>query len=122
MVWAVQPAVTEAPPQGDSPGLMLSGLAIGLFIVTLIYWAFRRMRRRHHEGVRTTMGGASVGNALLEFNAIFQPDRPNVETIVRLEEEEEEQEAVLDGRDPERSPTPPPGSPFRGSDPPPPPD
>lgn len=93
---------------------MLGATAIAIVVVSLIWWAWRRIRGRRHEGPRMRMGGVSVGNALFELNAAFQPDRPNVETIMRLEEEQEEQEGVLDGRDNELEPPPPLGqSPFR---------
>lgn len=109
--------MTNQPPQGGSGDLMLGGLAMGIMAASLIWWAFRRMRGRHRrydDGPRMSMGGVSVGNALFELNAALQPDRPNVETIMRLEEEEEEQEVVLDGRDNEMEPPDPAaGSPFR---------
>lgn len=100
LAWA--PAVENRPPPApDAVGPLMAGLAIAIIVVSLVWFGIRRMQGRGTEAARRSTGGAAVGNALFELGSILQPDRPNVETIVRLEEEAVEDD-VGDGRDPAR--------------------
>ncbi len=112
LVIALAPAVEKQPPPNppDALGPLFGGLAIAVLVVSIVWIGVRRIRGRGTESARKSAGGAAIGNALFELGSILQPDRPNVETIVRIEEEGIEDEAG-DGRDPERlraRPRPPP--------------
>jgi hypothetical protein len=85
------------PPPGYAPVAPLA------FVVLLVgAWLFLRVRRARRRGyaggLRSMPGGSGVGNALLDFSAMLQPDRPVAELVQQLEEHVEHDE-VGDGRD-----------------------
>ena len=104
----IAPEVTRTPPPApDAVGPLIGGLAILITVLSLVWIGFRKLRRYGpKDGVRSSSGGAAIGNALFEMGSVLQPDRPNVEVIVKLEEEVLEDE-VGDRRNPGRKPTPP---------------
>lgn len=89
------------PPPGYAPIAPLAALFL-VACVWLVYASRRARRRGAPGGIRSMPGGSGVGNALLDFSAVLQPDRPVAELIQRLEEHEEH-DAVGDGRDPSTS-------------------
>jgi hypothetical protein len=99
------PEVSNQPPAPGAVAPLIFGIAIVLTLVPLVMIGLRRIRGRGSEVSRRSSAGAAVGNALFELGSMLQPDRPNVETIVRLEEEDIEDD-VGDGRDPGRKATP----------------
>ncbi|MEM7154294.1 MAG: hypothetical protein AAF799_15720 [Myxococcota bacterium] len=84
---SIEPGMTvlrePLPPEGDGT-LALAPLVLLLLVFSVLY-AIRRRRIRKRTGSTLTSFalGAAVGNALLELNAIFQPDRPAVMTTER---------------------------------------
>lgn len=74
------------------PGL--SGLALGLFVASLIFFAWRRLKGGPNvPGVRSSVAGGAMGNALMDVNSAFMPNHANSAVICMLEEEEERDEA-----------------------------
>ena len=89
-------------PLPDQSGAVFGWIAlvIGMFAAALVVVARRRARRRGRPvGIRTLPGGTAVGNALFDLGSLLQPDRPDAAVIRRLDEETE-QDARGDGRDP----------------------
>ena len=104
--------VTQTPDQSlGLPGL--SGLVIALAVGSLIFMAWRR--RKGILGVRGTTGGAAMGNALMDMNAMFMPNHANAEVVLKLEEEAYE-DAAGEGPTPWTPPPAPPESPYRSDD------
>lgn len=91
------------PPEGDGT-LALAPLVLLILVFSVLY-AIRRRRIRKRTGSRLTSFalGAAVGNALLELNAMFQPDRPAVMTKA---DDHAEPRTFGDGRIPEPGPGP----------------
>ena len=91
VLWGPDTAqVTQTPDASlGLPGL--SGLAIGLVVVSLIFMAWRR--RKGIPGVRRSASGAAMGNALMDLNATFMPNHANAAVVLRLEEEAYEDDA-----------------------------
>ena len=106
-------------PEGEhvsqAPGMVsgfpgLSGLALGLFVASLIVVAWRR--RKGTPGYRSSTAGAAMGNALMDVNSAFMPNHANSAVICMLEEEEERDEAG-EGPTPWTAPPAPPRTPYR---------
>lgn len=100
------PEIGGPPPPPQPSVAPVAFLALGILIFAMIVIVRARLKRRAHEaptGFRSLPGGAGVGNALLDLEAMLQPDRPTAEVIMMLEEEDE-QDARGDARDPERGP------------------
>jgi hypothetical protein len=84
------PAVeqTQTAPPMPAP---LAGVVLLLVLasVALVIASWRRRRRGGPGGYRGHRGGAAVGNALMEFNAVFAPHHADAAVIRQLEEEPE---------------------------------
>lgn len=94
----------SGPPPPPQPSLAPAAfLAIAIFVFALVIIVRARLRRRGHDipgGFRSLPGGTGVANALMDLNSMLQPDRPVAEVIMQLEDEDE-QDARGDHRDPE---------------------
>ncbi|MEM6291556.1 MAG: hypothetical protein AAGA54_09835 [Myxococcota bacterium] len=77
------------PPAPGLPGFSAVAVVLMILSVMLVLWK----RRRGAGGYRRTVGGAAMGNALIDLNAIYQPHHANAAVICKLEEEEERDEA-----------------------------
>ncbi len=106
-----QASQTPDPVMGFSG---LPGLALGLFVASLILVAWRR--RKGTSGFRGSVGGAAMGNALMDVNSAFLPHHANSAVICMLETEEHRDEAG-EGPKPWTRPPTPTQSPYRVSDP-----
>lgn len=97
------PVVERGPLPPPEPGLMGLGVwVLALGSMALIIWAYARIRKRRPgepQGFRQLRGGAAVGNAFMDLNAMLQADRPVAAEIQKLEEEDERDDRG-DGRDP----------------------
>lgn len=105
----VDPAVTVQ----NEPGLGVPGFSFVvmiLFIASLaLVW---RRRRKGQDGIRRSPGGSAMGNALLDFNAVFQPHHANAAVVCKLEEEELRDDAG-EGPEPWTPPPSPKPDPYR---------
>ena len=90
----------QAPPLPADIAYALSPLVVLLLLVSVLYAIQRRRHRRERAGTLVTLAfGAALGNALVELDAVFQPQRAQVTMVADLEEEPAE---VGDGREPLR--------------------
>jgi|GEM_PF-2546958 len=104
--------VTQSPDTAlGLPGL--SGIAIALIVGSLILVAWRR--RKGHDGIRRSASGAAMGNALMDLNSTFMPNHANAAVVLKLEEEEERDEAG-EGPAPWTPPAPKRDAPYRDDD------
>ena len=105
IAWAPDVVQKQKPDDIGPLGPLLIGFVIVMIVVPLIWYAQYELRRRRMgpgpESPRRSTGGTAMGNALFELGGFHDPTRPNIETIVRLEEEGIEDHAG-DGRNPER--------------------
>lgn len=101
------PVIERGPLPPPETGLMGLGVwVLALGSTALIIWAYARIRKRRpgeSQGFRRLRGGAAVGNALMDLNAMLQADRPAAVEIQRLEEEDERDDRG-DGRNPDSPP------------------
>ncbi len=109
IVLAWVPEVTRSVPPPPSQG-SLGFVLIALFVVAiaLLRWLSGRLnkwRGKPQQPRRST----GVGNALVDLNSMLLADRPNVEVVMQIGEDDERDD-IGDGRDPER-PTPPSANP-----------
>ena len=87
----------EVPPPPDYAPVAPLAFLVLLLGIWLIARSRRARARGGPGGLRSLPGGSGVGNALLDFSAMLQPDRPVPELIQRLEEHVEH-DSVGDGR------------------------
>lgn len=90
------------------PGL--SFLAIAVFVASVVFMAWRKLKGR--SGVRRSTSGAAMGNALMDLNSAFMPHHANAAVVCKLEEEEE-QDTAGEGPTPWTAPVPLPDTPYR---------
>lgn len=112
-LWGPEGAQVSQTPDAVMGFPGLPGLALGLFVASLIFVAWRR--RKGTPGVRGSVGGAAMGNALMDVNSAFMPNHANSAVICMLEEEEERDEAG-EGPAPWTPPPPQTESPYRAQD------
>jgi hypothetical protein len=105
IAWAPDVVQKQQPDDIGPLAPLLIGLVIVMTVLPLIWYTQHQLRKRNPhdpESPRRSTGGTAMGNALFELGGFLDPTRPQVETIVRLEEERFEDEAG-DGRNPERA-------------------
>jgi len=96
------PEVTVRLPAPPPAGGMFSLLA-GLCILLLVVVIARRLLRGKRGSTLFFSASVSVGNALMDFAGMLQPNHANVESIQKAEsarENEAHTVGVGDGRDP----------------------
>lgn len=83
------PQAEQAPLPPDISGF--SVIVLVLFGLSLLLVLRKRWKKQ--RGYRSSPGGAAMGNALFDINAVFQPHHANAAVICKLEEEEEQDDA-----------------------------